>query len=137
MKKKTKLYLQENEMDIEMRLLIYLNRYGMFWKTEYAGNFVAKNMRRSNHPFILAGMPDISGVIKGTAVFFEAKTFKNYKRIMANYDKYKSYTGKGRYQKHVCRQIKRINQLRTAGAVAHFVCNEAMCEQLLQKHNLI
>lgn len=104
----------------------------MFWHVDYAGNLVNGKMRRSRYKYVLAGMPDIQGLINGRFHFFEVKTPYDYMRIKRNYDKYKLYKGKDKTILRYQRQILCGEQLRAFGGVGGFVSQYSHCVSFIK-----
>lgn len=119
------------ESDIELAILKYLNTKGFFWKVEHPGYMVKGNYYKNSHPYILAGMPDISGLYKGRPYYLEVKRPVEHRRIVNNWDKYLAYAGKDKTIKRYQRQINMVLKLRECGAVADFVSSMADCRALL------
>lgn len=115
--------VKEYEKDIELEILTVLNRYGFFWKVDYAGKLVKGKWRKNKHPYVLSGMPDIQGIIAGGQPFYlEVKTRSEYLKIMRNWDKYKiaPKTASETIQRYK-RQILMVEKLRSFGCVAEFI----------------
>lgn len=112
---------KELEKEIELQCLQYLNRYGFFWKVDYAGHRIGSTMYRSSHPYVIAGMPDIQGIIKGQGFAFEVKLPEEYAKIQRNYEKYKAYVGKSKNINRYKRQILALERFRDNGGIGFFV----------------
>ena len=114
------------ERDIEFGILVELNKVGFFWKVDYAGQLVNGVWRRNKSVFAVSGMPDIQGVINGyKPFFFEVKTPEEYKKIVKNWDKYKTAPfSASKNIKRYQRQILTIERLRNNGCVAEFIYNK-------------
>lgn len=117
---------------IEEQILVFLNTRGFFWKVDYAGRFIGGKFVANSNKFVLAGMPDVCGVIKGRAVHFEVKTPAEKAKILRNWNKYLLYNGKSKDLLRYQRQIKCILRLRANGAIAEFVSSIDDCVRALK-----
>lgn len=123
------------EKDIETEILTVLNRYGFFWKVDYAGKLVKGKWYKNPNPFVIAGMPDVQGIIAGLPpFFFEIKIQTEYNKIINNWDKYKAAPpGVSSNILRYKRQIETIEKLRSLGATAEFVYNLAQVKSIIER----